>query len=141
MAYARKLHSVLRTDPLLTRMLTEFESIMLVQQSYLRTVPSPLGLYSRVIAVTDEELLLTADNGAIATKLKQLTPDLLTALQREGWQFTSIRVQVQVRKPDEPRAKRIKKQIDSYGIQSLQKLAARLENGSLKAALKRLVGG
>ena len=141
MAYARKLHSVLRTDPLLTRMLTEFESIMLAQQSYLRTVPSPLGLYSRVITVTGEELLLTADNGAIATKLKQLTPDLLAALQREGWQFTSIRVQVQVRKPDEPQAKRIKKQIDSYGIQSLQKLAQRLENGSLKAALERLVGG
>ena len=51
-------------------------------------LPRPLAERVRVTAAEDRELVLAADAGASAAILRQRTPDLLAALQREGWDFT-----------------------------------------------------
>ena len=68
-----------------------------------RHLPRPSPLRIRIAEERDGQLELAADAGAIAAIVRQRSAELLTALTREGWEFTGIRVRVQVR-ADPPRS-------------------------------------
>jgi hypothetical protein len=85
------------------------------------------------------ELILAADAGAIAGIARQRSPDLLADLRREGYEFTSIRVRVQVGAASREPKKIVIKQIDTAGIKKLAALARALPAGPLKDSLARLV--
>src|SRR5512137_2766756 len=70
-----------------------------------RHLPRPLADRIRVADATGQELQLAAEAGAVAAIVRQRTPDLVAAMQRDGWQFTGIRVRVQVRTQPAPRPK------------------------------------
>lgn len=87
----------------------------------------------------DGTLTLLAENAAIAAKLKQLAARLLASYQKQRWQVTSIRIEVQVREPTPaPAAKREPKRLSIETIENLEKLSAQIEDLPLKAALARL---
>ena len=67
-----------------------------------RHLPRPLAGRVRVADAEGAELGLAVDAGAIAAIVRQRTPDLLIALSTDGWQFTGIRVRVQVRGESKP---------------------------------------
>ena len=62
-----------------------------------RHLPRPLALRVRIAEERNGQLELAADAGAVAAIVRQRSAELLTALKREGWEFTGIRVRVQVR--------------------------------------------
>jgi len=101
----------------------------------------PRALAGRIHVADDQgpELLLAADAGAIAGIVRQRAPDLLLELRREGYEFTSIRVRVQVKVDSVVSGKRLKKQIDTASLQSLGIFARSLPAGPLKASLVRLL--
>jgi hypothetical protein len=89
-------------------------------------------------AVTDTgELLLFADNGAVAAKLKQLTPRITVFFRQRGIEVTGIRVQVQVGFRSKPLPQ---KQISmsTGGAEALGALAGKIRDPGLRAALQRL---
>jgi hypothetical protein len=102
-------------------------------------LPRALADRIRVADAGSGELELAADAGAIAAMLRQRAPDLLAKLQREGMQFTAIRVRVQVRVGPPPSVKSPTNQPDRTSLRPLAALARELPEGPLKAALARFV--
>jgi hypothetical protein len=104
-----------------------------------RHLPRPLAERIRVADGTGQELQLAAEAGAVAAIVRQRTPDLVAAMQRDGWQFTGIRVRVQVRAAASARPKVDINQPDKESLRPLAELARDLPAGPLKTALARLV--
>ena len=104
-----------------------------------RHLPRQLANRVRVVNGDGEQLELAVDAGAIAAVVRQRTPDLVAALRHENWQFTGIRVRVQVRTDAAPKLKTKANQPDRESLRPLAELARRLPPGPLKAALERLL--
>jgi hypothetical protein len=60
---------------------------------------------------------------------------MLSAMAREGWHFTEIRVRVQVGAGAVPATKTTKNQRDASGARALFRLAAALSDGPLRHSL------
>jgi len=111
-----------------------------LQLVFLKTAPQPLTQSCCVKQLRAGTLYLSAENAAIAAKVKQLSPRLLTRYQKLGWQITSIRVEVQVRETaPQPVAGRARARLSIETIDNLERLAAGLEDSPLKQALANLV--
>jgi hypothetical protein len=104
-----------------------------------RHLPRPLAERIRVAEERGTELNLIADAGAIAAIVRQRAPDLIAELHREGCEFTSIRVRVQVARAARDSKKPVKKQFDRRVLRPLAALAQQLPAGPLKAALARFL--
>lgn len=138
MPITRKLTTVLEADATLSALLKQTAALRRLDQDFRRLVPAALAAASRVQSAEGSELVLRADHGAAAAKLKLLAPNLLMQLQGRGWHFTAIRVRVQVRSGAGEEYKRPRKQIDSLGRRHLSGLADSLPAGSLRDAVERL---
>jgi hypothetical protein len=104
-----------------------------------RHLPRPLAMRIHVADARNGELEIAADAGAVAGVLRQRSTDLLRALQRQGWEFTGIRIRVQVRGGSVPQQKSPTTQIDRASLRSLAALARTLPPGPLQAALERFL--
>ena len=104
-----------------------------------RHLPRPLAERIRAADDAGAELNLVADAGAIAAVVRQRAPDLLAELRREGCEFTSIRVRVQVAAPSPKTQKPVAKHIDRSALRPLATFAQKLPAGPLKASLARFL--
>ena len=100
-------------------------------------LPRPVAAQVRAVAADTRCLELTTGAGAIAATVRQRGPDLLAALRREGWDFTEIRVRVQVRARAEQPVKSTGNQRDASAAAPLFELAGRLADGPLRRSLAR----
>lgn len=102
---------------------------------------APIGLARscRVGRLDAGVLTLYADNGAIASKIKQQLPSLLEKLQKRGSKITGIRIDVQVKIPSPDPGYAPKPRISGQGLASLTKLGLGLPDSSLKEALTNLI--
>jgi hypothetical protein len=85
-------------------------------------------------------LILSANNGAIASKLRQMTTELAAKLHDIGCEVTVIQVVVQVNAPPYKPAPEIRS-VGPSGKTHLTEFAERLPDSPLKDALKRLAKG
>jgi hypothetical protein len=133
---AHKIDFYLNSSDRLRSLTREAQLVAELQQILLNTAPPELTLSCRVKQLRDGTLTLLAENAAIAAKLKQLAGRLLTSYQKQRWQVTSIRIEVQVRdatvKPDTMREP---KRLSIETIENLENLAGQLEDSPLKRAL------
>jgi Dna[CI] antecedent, DciA len=104
-----------------------------------RLLPRPLAPRIRVADARNGQLELAADAGAVAAIVRQRGAELLTTLRGEGWEFTGIRVRVQVRTDSVPDKKRLANPLDRSSLQPLSTLARELPAGALKAAIERFL--
>ena len=104
-----------------------------------RGLPRVLADRVRVASAEGPVLELAADAGAVAGIIRQRTPQLIADLARNGWEFSGIRVRVQVRTDAPPPRKVDVNQPDRESLRPLAELARTLPEGPLKAALARLV--
>ena len=100
-------------------------------------LPRAVGPQIRVSATGGQCLELAAGAGAIAAVVRQRAPDLLAALRREGWDFTEIRIRVQVRAAERSAEKRFSNQVDVSKLHPLFRLADTLGDSPLKQSLER----
>ena len=133
----RTLAGVLQSEPELAgwtaRHRREAELTLLVRKH----LPRPVAERIRVAGTREGVLELAAGSGAIAAALRQRAPDLRLSLARDGWDFTEIRVRVQVGPHSVESRKTPKHQWDSRDAAPLFALADRLPDGPLKAAITR----
>ena len=111
-----------------------------LQQVYARAVPSELARGSRVAFERSGTVVVRADTGAIAAKLRHLAPRIVAEIVKFDRQVTSIRVELQIvqsssAKPESPR------QIGPKGVLSLTSLRDALPEAPLRQALSRLLEG
>jgi hypothetical protein len=133
------LKRVLATDPTLAAWVARQRRQAALTAQVRRHLPRALAERISVVDGQGPELILAADAGAIAGIARQRTPDVLADLRREGYEFTSIRVRVQVGTASRETKKILIKQIDTAGIKKLAALARALPGGPLKDSLARLL--
>jgi hypothetical protein len=110
-----------------------------LQRQWESIAPPVLAQACKVSGLKDQVLVLYANNGAIAAKVRQLAPSLLDKLQQRGVEVTAILVRVQARflVSEQKPIKNLR--IGAAGRESLRQLAGKLENSPLKQALERLL--
>ena len=134
----RRLHQILKGESTLDDLLQRHRREAALQDRVHRALPPALAKHVAVIDARSAELELGAASGAAAALLRQRAPELRTALAREGWEFTGIRVRVQARLAREAVSKSPKKQLDNASAATLLTLAAALGESPLSRALRRL---
>ncbi len=134
----RRMQRIVTDDPALAALWDRTRPLRELQELYARCVPPYLRTASRVGSIAGDELKLFADSGAAATRLRLLAPELLAQFRGKGWQFSAIRVAVQVRPVAAPARQSPRKAVDQKGRQSLQRLADQLPESPLQAAISRL---
>ncbi|WP_126444301.1 DciA family protein [Sulfuricystis multivorans] len=104
-------------------------------------LPIHLATAARVANLKRGKVVIHADSGAVAVKLRQLGPRLAAGLNQQGQEVSGIEVRVQPgRRISLPQQKILPKELGIRPKQSLTSLAAGLPDGSpLKAALERLL--
>ncbi len=102
-----------------------------------RLVPPSLGRHSQVAFDGSGGLILFTDNPATASRLRQITPRLLTGFRESGEEVSAIRIRVQVGGEAAP-ALPIKAKLGPQAARSLAQLADNISHEPLRAALRRL---
>ncbi len=109
-------------------------------------VPPHMAKYCNLGQISNGKLTIMVVNGAVASKLKQMTPSLLYKLKELGWEVTSIQIFVQAHfyfknknllASKEHTNKKI--ELSSTGKECLIKLAATLPDSELKSTIQSFV--
>ena len=111
---------------------------MALQQQLEQIIPPSLRQGCRVMQLDQQTLTLSANNGAIASKLRQMTADIAEKLRQRECKVTMIQVVVQVSAPPHipPHEARA---MSTSGKRQLTEFAEKLKDSPLKEALNRLV--
>lgn len=110
-----------------------------LQDTLQEILPAPLDQHAHVAGTEAGSVVIKADNGAVAAKLKQQLPTLLRKFRQKGFEVTSIRVEVQAWQPGH-RPEKIKDiAITPAGLDQLRRLADTLPDSPLKHSLECLV--
>ena len=109
-----------------------------LQQIYLGAVPSELSLLSRVADERAGTVVIVADTSAVAAKLRQVAPRIVTEIVKREPQRTSIRLEVQLA-PSAGAARVRAPVISQAGLASLTELQQSLADSPLREALGRLL--
>jgi hypothetical protein len=136
----RKVQDYLDTGDALRRLSHEARRLSDLDRVYRKVVPAALAEASGVARVEGGTLVLWADSGAIAAKLRQLSPTLLGKLAELAPQCSAIRVAVIIRVREPTGKRRPPPKVGMQAAEALQGLARELPPCSLKSALLRLAG-
>jgi hypothetical protein len=133
----RRLNALFNDNADLAALSSQAGSLTATQKIWDAIAPDSLKQFTQAGSVKHKRLIVYADNGAVAAKIKMLLPSLLTKLQNQGLEVTSIRVVVQVKSGLEKPAKSVRN-LSPQAASSLQNLAAELKGSALGEALSRL---
>ena len=134
----RKLSALIIDNAGLTALSRATQCIAALQRLYVVCAPPDMARASRVVNNRDGMLVIAADNGAVAAKLRQQAPRLLKNMQKQGGEVTGIRVQVQVeRSSPAPRGRAEKTPLPIDSIDNFERLSKQVKDPDLRSALAR----
>jgi hypothetical protein len=132
-----RLNAILNSSNELSQLAHKARQLKALQQAFELVIPASLKSACHVMHLDKTILTVSADNGAISSKLRQMTTELVSKLHIIGCEVTLIQVVVQVSAPAYmPSAE--KRTISLSGKTRLTKLAESLTDSPLKDALNRL---
>jgi hypothetical protein len=139
---ARSLDDCLRTSGL-ARFASHAERLLRLQRLLEGALPRPLARAARVANFRQGRIFIHTDSGAIAAKLKQITPTLSTVFRNAEAEVTGIEVRVQPGPvKGQARRKDVRPPPGHQQKQGLASLAAGLpDDAPLKKVLERLTRG
>jgi hypothetical protein len=135
---AHKIGEILTATGQLKALSRAAQRLAELEQLLLSAAPRALSEATRIKSLRDGMLVVSADNAAVASKLKLLAPQLLMHIQEREPEVTGIRVEVQPAPGAAPR-KTTKRALGGTTIAEFQNLAAGLADSPLKSAVERLV--
>ncbi|MDQ6619836.1 MAG: DciA family protein [Pseudomonadota bacterium] len=112
------------------------QALLLAVRRYL---PRQLAERIRACELDTGEVELIAPAGAVAAAVRQRTPELAVALQREGWVCCGVRVRVQVSSAAPVQPREARQTLEHGALAPIARLRGELAAGPLKAALTRLL--
>lgn len=135
----RKLRSFFGASATLSALSVQVERLLELQRLWERIAPTAVARACSVASLRDRTLAVYASNGAVAAKVRQLTPTLLEKAQKSGLEVTAISVRVQAR-PVAKETKPIKNlHFGPSAEASFRHLAGQLEPSPLRTALERVL--
>jgi len=112
------------------------QTLTALQQHFSRVVAPQFSQSSQILGLRNGTLSIAMSNGALAAKLRQLAPEIVTKLQNRGCEVIGIRVKVQVNyTPVKP--KPVTRLLTGKAQQELLELSEHLGDTPLKQALER----
>jgi hypothetical protein len=131
------LHAIFRNNANFAALESKAKALTSTQKIWNEIVPEPLKSASQAGSIEHKRLTVYVENGAVAAKIKLLLPSLLSKLQKQGVDITSIRVQVQVQTNPE-KIEKAPRALSASAAKNLRSLANKLEGTTLGDVLKRL---
>ena len=137
--HSKNLRAYLDSAASIAGLLPQAERLIELRRIYSKLVPQQLLRSSSIVNYRQRNVVIFADNNAIAAKLRLLSPRLVNDFSKCGVEVTGIRLEVQPR--PEPRKALNPKQakLSAAGAESLEALAQRLPDSRLKQALTGMV--
>lgn len=116
------------------------QKLLQLQNTFFDSAPPLLAQACRVKNFREGMLYIVVENAAVAAKLKQLTPRLISNIHKFEPQVTGIQVTVQVtRSRNEAGRPSRKKELSIDSIDKLKDLSEKIPDSPLKSALTNLV--
>ena len=135
---ARRLSEILDAGHALGALAEASRRVRHLQRIYLETVPAALSHASRVGWARAGVVTVIASNGAVAAKLRQLTPRILEGFRRHGEQCNSMRIEVQVEPGPAAGVAGRKKSLSPAALEAIEQAVQSLPESELRSALARL---
>ncbi len=130
-------------DAIWGRMLPGIERITKLQADLKSSLPDALGQRVRIAALTEDALVISVSSTSLATKVRQILPRIRAGLESRGWKVSAIQLRVQpddLQMKSDTYGKKTKKSVVTPEAQAaISRLAETLQEGDLRAALKRLL--
>ena len=132
-----RLNAYLASNQELRQLSSKARQLNDLQRHYESISPPGLAHSSQVLRLDRQTVVIAANNGAVAAKLRQMTTELISLFQARGCEVTGIQIKVQVcarppAVPPEPR------KLGKAAHDALNKLDENLPDSPLKTALRRL---
>ena len=135
---ARKVSEILDADDALGNLAAASRRVQQLQRIYLEAVPAALSRASRVGWVRAGVVSVITSNGAVAAKLRQMTPRILEGFRRHGLECNSMRIEVQVGTEHPTSAANSGKGLSREALRAVEEAVRTLPESPLRAALTRL---
>ena len=135
---ARRISEILGTESALGGLAAVSRRVEQLQRIYLEAVPAALSRASRVAWARAGVVSVVASNGAVAAKLRQLTPRVLDRFRRHGHEFNSMRIEVQVEAATARSTARPGKRLSPQASSAIDEAARSVPDPRLRDALLRL---
>jgi hypothetical protein len=132
-----RLNAYFSTSSELAQLTSKARQLMALQQQLEHILPPSLRMGCRVMQLEQQKLTLTANNGAAASKLRQMTTELIEKFNNINCKITLIQVVVQVSHPPYTPPAQTRK-LSSSVQKKLSQLAEKIADSPLKDALNRL---
>ena len=135
---ARKVSEILDADDALGNLAAASRRVQQLQRVYLEAVPAAFSRASRVGWARAGVVSVIASNGAVAAKLRQLTPRILDGFRRHGLEFNSMRIEVQVDAGPGKTGAGSPKELPRVALDAIENALRSVPPSPLRAALQRL---
>ncbi|MEO5861159.1 MAG: DciA family protein [Burkholderiales bacterium] len=137
----RALTTFIQAEPALKPLLRRLSELNYVQQIYFQIIPAPLAKLGQVGSFGDGTLIIFAENGAGAAKLKQVLPEVAEKISQQLQKTIEVRVSVQPESliGNTKLSRHHKSPMSPESIQSFRKLADDLPPSPLKEEVALLI--
>jgi hypothetical protein len=132
-----RLNAFLASNQELRQLSRKAEQLTAMQRHYESLAPLSLQRSSHILLLRQQIVVIAADNGAVAAKLRQMTTELISLFQARGCEVTGIQIKVQVAAPP-PIVSPEPRKLGKAAQDALNKLDENLADSPLKTALRRL---
>ncbi|MCC6658025.1 MAG: DUF721 domain-containing protein [Rhodocyclaceae bacterium] len=138
---ARSLDAYLNSAGDLARLSAHAGRLVKLQRVFEQIAPSYLAASSRVANFKSGKVVIHADSGAVAAKLRQMLPSLVDEFSLKGAEVTEIQVKVQpTHAAPQHKTRAVSPAVGAQARTDLQRLSEALpEESPLKEPLQRLV--
>jgi hypothetical protein len=137
---ARKIGELLAGSGQLKTLSSEARRLAELERLIFEAAPRALSEVTRVRNLRAGTLVISADNAAVAAKLRQLIPRLLVCVRKREPEVNGIRVEVQPGPRQRgPKRRSGKRPLPAAVIANFRSLAEGLRESPLKDAVNRLV--
>ncbi len=133
--HSKNLRAYLDSAIGISSLLPQAERLIELRRVYRKLVPQQLLRSSSVVNYKQHNVVIFAENNAVAAKLRLLSPRLINGFFENGLEVTGIRLEVQPHQTPKIEAPPKRATLSAAGAESLEALARRLPDSALKQAL------
>ena len=135
----RSLETFLRTDTSTAKLMAHARLLRKLSRRFSAVAPTGLGQAARVANYKAGTVVIYAENGAVATKLRQMSQRLCNELSTGGLECNGIEVKVQPRQTPYQSITSTQKPLSRAASGILENTAGQLPPGPLRNALEELL--